>query len=436
MQKHFFSLGAGLFLVMITWLVIALPVQAQMLDRVLVVVNDDIITLGEFEKALTEMRSKLAQAGQAAPSERELREKVIEQMVFEKLLQLHAGDTGINVSEAMLDEATKNLARQNNLSEEQLYRQLKADNISTEEFRKNLKNQLLIQRVIDRDVKRQISVLDSEVDAILGNLSQGQANRSYNISHIQLAINDETSADEIEKVTQRGDDLRRQILAGEISFEDAAIRYSRAGTAEDGGKLGWKTKAQLPALFAEALSNMKVGDISAPLVSPGGIHLLKLNELKGAQQKLLSQTRARHILLKAKNKVDIQHAQGELSKIRERILGGEDFAVLATEISQDPGSAIKGGDLGWLNKGDTVPGFEKAMDAMQIGEISRPVVSQFGVHLIQVQERRQQDVSEQNQRDMIREQIGRRKIAEKYEQFLKQLKSKAFIDYRTPIDEI
>lgn len=436
MQKHFFSLGAGLFLVMITWLAIALPVQAQMLDRVLVVVNDDIITLGEFEKALTEMRSKLAQAGQAAPSERELREKVIEQMVFEKLLQLHAGDTGINVSEAMLDEATKNLARQNNLSEEQLFRQLKEDDISAEEFRKNLKNQLLIQRVIDRDVKRQISVLDSEVDAILGNLSQGQANRSYNISHIQLAINDETSADEIEKVTKRGEDLRRQILAGEISFEDAAIRYSRAGTAEDGGKLGWKTKAQLPALFAEALSNMKVGDISAPLVSPGGIHLLKLNELKGAQQKLLSQTRARHILLKAKNKVDIQHAQGELSKIRERILGGEDFAVLATEISQDPGSAIKGGDLGWLNKGDTVPGFEKAMDAMQIGEISQPVVSQFGVHLIQVQERRQQDVSEQNQRDMIREQIGRRKIAEKYEQFLKQLKSKAFIDYRTPIDEI
>lgn len=421
---------------MITWLAIALPVQAQMLDRVLVVVNDDIITLGEFEKALTEMRSKLAQAGQAAPSERELREKVIEQMVFEKLLQLHAGDTGINVSEAMLDEATKNLARQNNLSEEQLLRQLKEDDISAEEFRKNLKNQLLIQRVIDRDVKRQISVLDSEVDAILGNLSQGQANRSYNISHIQLAINDETSADEIEKVTKRGEDLRRQILAGEISFEDAAIRYSRAGTAEDGGKLGWKTKAQLPALFAEALSNMKVGDISAPLVSPGGIHLLKLNELKGAQQKLLSQTRARHILLKAKNKVDIQHAQGELSKIRERILGGEDFAVLATEISQDPGSAIKGGDLGWLNKGDTVPGFEKAMDAMQIGEISQPVVSQFGVHLIQVQERRQQDVSEQNQRDMIREQIGRRKIAEKYEQFLKQLKSKAFIDYRTPIDEI
>ena len=181
---------------------------------------------------------------------------------------------------------------------------------------------------------------------------------------------------------------------------------------------------------------MKVGDISAPLVSPGGIHLLKLNELKGAQQKLLSQTRARHILLKAKNKVDIQHAQGELLKIRERILGGEDFAVLATDISQDPGSAIKGGDLGWLNKGDTVPGFEKAMDAMQVGEISQPVVSQFGVHLIQVQERRQQDVSEQNQRNMIREQIGRRKIAEKYEQFLKQLKSKAFIDYRTPIDVI
>jgi peptidyl-prolyl cis-trans isomerase SurA len=225
-------------------------------------------------------------------------------------------------------------------------------------------------------------------------------------------------------------------LNGKISFEAAARNYSQAGNADAGGTLGWKTADQLPGLFADALKDMKEGDISLPLVSPGGIHLLKLNQLKGSKQLMVDQARARHILLKASNKVDIQYAISEMEKIRQRILAGEDFGVLAAELSQDTGSAIKGGELGWLNKGDTVPGFEKAMDALQIGEISQPVVSQFGVHLIQLEDRRSIDASEQKRRDAVRQQIGKRKVAEKYDQFLKQLKSRAYIDYRTPLDEI
>jgi peptidyl-prolyl cis-trans isomerase SurA len=436
MLNYLSSLFAGILLVMVSSLAGVSGAQAMMLDRVLVVVNDDIITYGEYEAALNAMRKKLESVGEQIPPEKLLKERVLEQLVFEKLLQLHAADTGINVTDSMLDQAMKNLAKQNNMSVQQLLAQLKKDGFSVAEFKENLKDQLLVQRVIDRDVKGSISVLESEVDGVLRNVSKAQPDRAYNVSNIQLPVNEDATAEELEKGRQRGNQLRQRILNGKISFEAAARNYSQAGNADAGGTLGWKTADQLPGLFADALKDMKEGDISLPLVSPGGIHLLKLNQLKGSKQLMVDQARARHILLKASNKVDIQYAISEMEKIRQRILAGEDFGVLAAELSQDTGSAIKGGELGWLNKGDTVPGFEKAMDALQIGEISQPVVSQFGVHLIQLEDRRSIDASEQKRRDAVRQQIGKRKVAEKYDQFLKQLKSRAYIDYRTPLDEI
>jgi peptidyl-prolyl cis-trans isomerase SurA len=437
MLKNLSGLLAGILLLFISLPGGAQAAQATMLDRVLVVVNDDIITLGEFEAALNGMRKQLVSAGKEMPPEKLLKEKVLEQLVFEKLLQLHAVETGINVTDVMLDRAMENLAKKNSMSVPQVLAQLKEDGISEAVFKENLRNQLLVQRVIDRDVKGSVSVLDSEVDGILRNMSQAQPDRVYNVSHIQLPVSEEASPAEIENGVQKGRELRQRILAGNISFEEAARNYSVAGNAEDGGALGWKTVDKLPALFADALKEMNEGDISSPLVSPGGIFLLRLNQLKGDQnQQIVSQSRARHILLKATNKVDIQHAMTELEKIRQKVLAGEDFGILAAEISQDPGSAIKGGELGWLNKGDTVPEFEKAMDNLQVGEISQPIVSQFGVHLIQLEERREVDITEQKRRDAIRQQIGKRKVAEKYDQFLKQLKSRAYIDYRTPLDEI
>jgi peptidyl-prolyl cis-trans isomerase SurA len=314
--------------------------------------------------------------------------------------------------------------------------QLEQDGISQEEFTESLKNQLLVQRVIERDVKQSISVLDSEVDGVLRNVNSEQPDRIYNLSNIQLAVSEDATPAELEKVTSRAQQLRQDIIQGKISFIVAAQKYSEAGNAADGGELGWKKADQLPALFADALKDMQEGSISAPLVSPAGIHLLKLNELKGSKQLLVEQTRARHILLRATTKVDIDHAVSQLQKTRQEILEGADFAVIATDISQDPGSAVKGGELGWLSKGETVPAFEQAMDALQVGEISQPVVSQFGVHLIQLQERRKIDVSEQKRRQAVRQEIGKRKVAEKYDQFLKQLKSRAYIDYRVPLDEI
>ena len=436
MLKSLSALFAGFLLVIITSYTFAPVAQAMMLDRVLVVVNDDIITYGEFQTALSGMRTKIAAMDEQMPPESVLEEKVLEQLVYEKLLQLHAVDTGITVTDAMLDQAMETLAKQNNMSIPQVMAQLEQDGISQEEFTASLKNQLLVQRVIERDVKQSISVLDSEVDGVLRNVNSEQPDRIYNLSNIQLAVSEDATPAELEKVTSRAQQLRQDIIQGKISFIVAAQKYSEAGNAADGGELGWKKADQLPALFADALKDMQEGSISAPLVSPAGIHLLKLNELKGSKQLLVEQTRARHILLRATTKVDIDHAVSQLQKTRQEILEGADFAVIATDISQDPGSAVKGGELGWLSNGETVPAFEQSMDALQVGEISQPVVSQFGVHLIQLQERRKIDVSEQKRRQAVRQEIGKRKVAEKYDQFLKQLKSRAYIDYRVPLDEI
>lgn len=430
------GLFAGILLVIVTSLAGAPAAQAMMLDRVLVVVNDDIITYGEFEQALSSMRTQLASAGEQMPPESVIKEKVLEQLVFEKLLLLHAVDTGLTVTDPMMDQAMDNLAKQNNMTVPQVMAQLKRDGINEDEFKESVKNQLLVQRVIDRDVKQSISVQDSEVDGVLRNMPGAQTDRIYNLSNIQLAVSEDASPEELEKVKLRAQELRQSIIQGKISFSAAARKYSQAGNAADGGELGWKKADQLPALFADGLKGMQEGGVSEPLVSPAGIHILKLNELKGNQQLLVDQTSARHILLRATNKVDVDFAVLELQTVRQEILDGADFAAIAAEISQDPGSAVKGGELGWLNKGDTVDAFEKAMDALQIGELSQPVISQFGVHLIQLQERRKIDVSEQKRRNEIRQEIGKRKAAEKYEQFLKQLKTRAYIDYRIPLDEI
>jgi len=436
MSKPLYRLFAGIILLAASSFGTAVDAQAMMLDRVLVVINDDIITYGEFDTALNAMRNKLEAVDEPLPPENILKEKVLEQLVFEKLLQLHAVETGINITDEMLNNAMVNLAKQNNMTVPQVLEQLKQDGMSETEFRKNLREQLLVQRVIDRDVKGSIAVLDSEVDGILRNISQVQPSRVYDISNIQLPVNEDPTPAQLEQGRQNANQLRQRILSGQISFEAAARSYSQAGNAEDGGALGWKSAEQLPELFAGVLKDMNEGDISEPLVSPGGIHLLKLNKLKGTKQQLVEQVKARHILLKATNKIDIEHAVSEMNKIREKIIAGEDFAILAAELSQDTGSAIKGGGLGWMSKGETVPAFEKAMNALKPNEISQPVVSQFGVHLIQLQDRRKVDVSEQQRRDSIRQQIGKRKVAEKYDQFLKQLKLKAYIDYRTPLDEI
>lgn len=409
------------------------------LDRVLAVVNDDIITMRELEEQAGITKARMKQQGTPMPDENILLQKVLEKLVFEKLQVQSARDAGVVISEDMIDQALNSVAQRNNLTIDQVLSKLKEEGVSEKVFRQNLKDQLAVQAIVDRDVKGRITVSDSEVDAMLEQLGQsGQSDRIYNLSHILISTPDDASQDDIRATISRAEDLLNNIRSGELTFSGAAVRYSDAPDGIDGGELGWKTPDQLPAIFSEALSSMDKGDISPILRSPNGIHILFLQDLKGAgtETQMVTQTSARHILISAKSPVEVRDAQARIAEMRAEILAGKDFAELALNNSEDPGSAAKGGELGWMNKGETVPAFEQAMDSLEPGELSEPVVSQFGVHLIQLNGRREVDVSDQLRREKVRTQIANRKTEERFDQWLRELKAKAYIDYRIPLDEL
>ena len=429
----------GIRVLFILFFVAAAYAESIPLDRVLAVVNDDIITMQELKEQVGVTRARMRQQGTPMPDENLLQQKVLEKLVFEKLQVQSAKEAGVVISEDMIDQALNNVAQRNNLSIDQVLGKLKDEGVNEKVFRQNLKDQLAVQAIIDRDVKGKISVSDSEVDAMLERLGQtGQSDRTYKLSHILISTPDDATQDDIRAAIARAEALLIQIRTGDLSFGEAAVRYSDAQDGIDGGGLGWKTPDQLPAIFTEALGPMEKGDISPILRSPNGIHILFLEDIKGADvdMHMAIQTSARHILIMAKTPVEVRAAQERLVEMRTEILAGKDFAELALANSEDPGSAAKGGELGWMNKGETVPAFEQTMDRLEPGELSQPVVSQFGVHLIQLNERREIDVSDKLRREKVRTQIANRKSEERYEQWLRELKAKAYIDYRIPLEEL
>jgi peptidyl-prolyl cis-trans isomerase SurA len=409
------------------------------LDRVLVVVNDDIVTMRELEEQTSITRARLKQQGTPLPDENTLRQKVLEKLIFEKLQIQSARDAGVVISEDMIDQALANVAQRNRLSIDEVLDKLKDEGVSEKVFRQSLKDQLAVQAIIDKEVKGKVTVNDSEVDAMLERLGQsGQQERLYDLSHILIATPDNASQDEIRSAISRGEEVVSKIRSGAMSFADAAVHFSDAQDAIDGGELGWRSPDQLPTIFTEALEAMSKGDISPILRSPNGIHILMLNDVKGAEgeKQIAVQNNARHILIRATTPAEIRTATARIEELREEVTAGEDFAGLAEKYSEDPGSAAKGGALGWLSNGETVPAFEQAMDSLQPGELSGPIVSPYGVHLIQLIDRREVDVSDKLRREQARTQIANRKSEERYEQWLRELKAKAYIDYRVPPEEL
>jgi peptidyl-prolyl cis-trans isomerase SurA len=410
------------------------------LDRVLVVVNDEIITLQELQTQIGIARVKIRDEQADVPSEKLLKEKVLEQLIYQKLQQQYARETGIVINDAMVDRAVESVASRNKISVDQLLDTLRTEGVSVQDFKDELKGQLVIQQLIERDIKSQVTVSEGEVDAVLGNIGASLQQRSYNVSHILISLDDDATAADIKSAQERAARLLERIRSGELDFAEAARRYSQAGDSSQGGELGWKSTDQLPTIFTDELRSMQPGQVSSVLTSPNGVHILKLNDARGgamqSARQTAEETRARHILLRAENPAELRAASNEMQRIRDRIMAGEDFGKLANEFSQDPGSAIKNGDLGWLKQGETVPAFEQAMAELAPGQISDIVVSPFGVHLIEVLERRTLDVSQDQQRRAIRQKIGQRKLQERYDQWLRELKEKAFIEYKIPIEEI
>lgn len=404
------------------------PAAPVPLDSVLVIVNDDVITQSELDERLPVIKRQLAEQHLQVPPEDVLRHQVLERMILERLQLQLAARLGITATDAQIQSAMDDMATRNHLTPDQLDAALRKEGIPPSGFRKQLRTQLIIQQLLEREINDRVTVSDSEVQAYLareGDKGQGQ---QYNLSHVLIAIPDAAKPQMVQAAQARAEAVLKKLQAG-ANFEQTAVADSQDPDALEGGNLGWKSAGQLPELFVSALAKMKPGDISGLLRGPNGFQILRLNAVRGSAPASVVQTHVRHILIKTNEVVTLADAEQKAAQLRARIENGAHFATLAKANSDDPGSALQGGDLGWVNPGQMVPEFEKAMNALKVGEISQPIVTRFGVHLIQVLGRREADISEERREAQARQQIHARKADQRYEQWLRQLRDEAYVKY-------
>lgn len=400
-------------------------------DQIAAIVNDEVITRGELEQRYQTAVQQLQKQNIQQPPRNLLLKQTLERMITERALLQHAKSSGIRVDPAQVERAVQRLAVQNNLNMEQLKSALAQDGMSFDRFRENISNEILISRARERQVESKLVVSDAEIDSYLQTKASQGRDEEYNLSHILITVPENASPEQTQNRRERAQAILNELAKG-ADFAQLSATYSDAANALDGGTLGWKTPGQIPALFLDAVRNLKPGQVSELIKSPNGFHILKLNDQRGKNvTTVITQTHARHILIKPSEITSESDAINRLNQIRERIeQGGEKFENMARQYSEDAGSAAKGGDLGWVNPGDTVPEFERAMDALQPGELSQVVQSPFGWHLIQVLERRQQDVTTERQRLLARQAIRERKIDEAVADWVQQIRDEAYVEIR------
>lgn len=405
------------------------PAPAE-IDRILAVVNDDVVTETELRARLETTKKQLVIEKIKAPTDDVLRKQLLEQLVLERLQLQLAQQTGIRVSETEINQAIESIARRNKMDVEGFQKMLQREGLDSQTYRAEIRNQLTIRNLLEREINNRVTVTEAEVDGFLEN-EEGRAsvNLAYDLSHIFIAIPESASPETIARTKGRAEEVHRLLRQGG-DFAQAAVSHSQGPEAMQGGHVGWKKAGQLPELFLGALKNLPVGAVSDILRSPNGFHILRLNDKRGdTQTESVTQTRVRHILLKPSEIQSLEEARTKLALLRERVENGEDFAALARTHSEDPGSAANGGDLGWINPGQLVPDFEKAMNALKPAGLSQPVRTPFGYHLIQVLERRVHDISQEKLRAAARSQIHARKADERYEQWVRQLRDEAYVEY-------
>jgi len=405
-------------------------VETNQIDRILVIVNDEIITASEVANRIEAIRTRLRQQSVSPPPEEILRRQVIEHMIVERLQTQLAKQAGIKISDQKLDAAMGKIAERRKLDIDEFKKELAGQRGGLAAARAELRNQLMAQEIAEREVINRIRISDSEIDDFLANRERRGAAVEYNISHILIPVPESASPEKIAESRQQAEQVYQQLENGD-DFRQVAIANSKGQNALEGGSLGWRSDGQLPDLFLDGLKGLEPGQFSKVLKSANGFHILKLNDRRGgAAPHRVVQTHARHILIKTSELVTPTEATRRANDLRERLGAGEDFAELARARSEDLGSAANGGDLNWVVPGQTVPEFEKAMDDLKIGEISRPIRSPFGIHLIQVLERREQDVSRDRERALARNQLMARRSDERMEMWIRQLRDEAFVVIR------
>ena len=409
------------------------PVPAQgvlQLDRIVAVVNDDVITQYELTDRMNRVVRQLQQQGTPLPRPDVLKKQLLERMITDQAQLQYAAQTGLRIDDSQLERALARIADENKLSMAEFRAALQHDGINFAKFREEIREEITLARLRERDIDNKITVSDGEIDNYLSNQSaKPGADDEYNLAHILLQVPEQASPEQVKEKQAQAAHAQEQLKNG-ADFGQLAASISEAPDALQGGVIGWKAAGQLPTLFAHALASMQPGETSPVIRSPAGFHILKLIAKRGNETTLVvQQYHARHILIKTSELVSDTEAKNRLLQLKERIDNGADFAELARQHSEDT-SASRGGDLGWLSPGDTVPEFERAMKQLKPGQTSAPVQSPFGWHLIQLLERRDHDVTQERQRLLARQALHDRKADETYQEWLRQLRDRAYVEYR------
>ena len=400
------------------------------LNSIVAVVNEDIILSTELERASRQITRQLEEKGTPIPDQTTLNKEVLNKLVMDSLQLQLATTNGITIEDSVLNEEIKGLASKNGVSLTEFRDILERDGYSYEQFRNDLRRQMTIMQVRRQMVASRIKVNDQEVDNLLATLkASGQGDVEFRLGHILIAIPEAASPEQVQAAEARADSTLGRLRGG-ADFAEVALVASDSQTALEGGDLGWLKLGQLPSMFIDTVKTMQVGEISDLIRSSGSFHIIKLMDKRGDERHYVEQTRVRHILIKPDELNSDADVQTRIRQLEIRLRGGEDFSTIALANSQDTLSAARGGDLGWVNQGDTVPAFEEAMNKLAPGELSPPVKTEFGWHLIEVQERRTHDSTEEYERAKVQKLLRARKYDEELILWMRRLRDESYVEYR------
>ena len=418
---------AGLFS-LATLPVLAQSARIQLVDRVVAIVNDEVITRYELNEQKRAVTAQLKRQGVNMPPDAELDAQVLERFINERVQLQFAKENGVRADDEIVNASLQRIAGDNKMSMVQFSAALKQDGVTLEKFRDELKNEIVLSRLRDREVESRVVVTDAEIEAYLAQAKLVGANQSeYQLAHILVLVPEQATPDQVAAKKKRAEEAARQLKAG-TAFAQVAAVFSDANDATQGGALGWRQGDRLPALYAQASQKMVVGETSDVLRSANGFHIVRLLDKRAGEQKaIVEQNKARHILIRVNDLVGEVEAKTKIERLKDRIASGSKFEDVA-KLSSEDGSAPKGGELGWVSPGDTVAEFEAAMTKAPINTLIGPIRSQFGFHLIEVTERRKQDVTAEKSRQSARVALRDRKADEAYQTWLRELRDRATVE--------
>jgi peptidyl-prolyl cis-trans isomerase SurA len=399
---------------------------ANFIDAAIAIVEDDVITNYELSKEVDRIRKDLVAQGRKIPPEVSLNRQVLELMVNKSILLQQANSRGVVITDTQLNSTLQKMARRNQMTLTQFRSALLKSGIDYNRFRQDIRDELAINHIKNQYALQNVEVSDQEVEDFLARNSDNNNAEEYKLSHILIALPDAASSDQVSKARESIEAIKQNIEQG-ADFAQQASEFSAGGNALQGGDLGWRKLAEIPSLFANIVPKMKVGVISEVIRSASGFHIIRLDEKRNGEQVLVQQTHARHILIKTDEITNLQQARQKLEEIRQRIINGDDFAELAKQYSDDPGSGGLGGDLGWFGTGKMVKEFQQVVDDSALNEVSEVFRSPYGWHIVQVLERRTVDETEESKRNTIRSQLQEQKKKEVLDLWQRRLRDQAFV---------